>query len=130
MEHNGGRPRAFTTTGSSIGGMTTGEEDPMALQMDGSAQLSILNSLLSSTNKAKFLVRSPPSRKTFALLSHSFFLRFRSFLEYLHPSPLRPLSLLLFVLFCFLCLIIMKWHHVYRARCPRRWWPSPATRTR
>lgn len=30
----------------------------MALQMDGSAQLSILNSLLSSTNKAKFLVPS------------------------------------------------------------------------
>jgi hypothetical protein len=61
MEHNSGRPRAFTTTGSHIGGTTREEEDPMALQMDGSAQLSILNSLLSSTNKAKFLVRSPPS---------------------------------------------------------------------
>ena len=80
----------------------------MALQMDGSAQLSILNSLLSSTNKAKFLVR--PS-----LLKRSLFCRFRSFLRFSffsgvpwHPPPFilvpwRPLLLFLF------CLPIMKW---------------------
>lgn len=87
MEHNSGRPRAFTTTGSHIGGTTREEEDPMALQMDGSAQLSILNSLLSSTNKAKFLVRSPTS------LNVRSFVVFVLFLSALAPSY--------FPLFCF-----------------------------
>jgi hypothetical protein len=60
MESNsGGRPRAVTTAGSFIG---AAPEDPLAIQMDGTAQLSIINSLLSSTNKAKFLVHNmrPP----------------------------------------------------------------------
>ncbi len=57
----------------------------MALQMDGSAQLSILNSLLSSTNKAKFLVRSPPSWNVRSFVAFILFFVFVLFLSALLP---------------------------------------------
>jgi hypothetical protein len=79
MESNsGGRPRAVTTAGSFIGAVP---EDPLAIQMDGTAQLSIINSLLSSTNKAKFLVHNMrPSHLPFSFSLH----RFRSFIYYIN----------------------------------------------